>query len=123
MGIKRILLYLLSGLFFIAGINHFVHPNFYLPLIPEYLGYPEFINYSSGVAEVLLSIVLLFTCLRKVSAYLIIALLIAFIPSHLYFITIGSCIPDGLCVPSWVAWMRLLIIHPLFIVWTWYVRE
>ncbi|MBW1297029.1 DoxX family protein [Aquimarina litoralis] len=122
MDIKRILLYLLSGFFFIAGINHFVYPDFYLPLIPEYLGYPEIINYSSGMAEVLLSIGLLFAYTRKVSAYLIIVLLIIFIPSHAYFITIGSCVPDGLCVPSWVAWVRLIIIHPLFMVWAWYVR-
>ncbi|WP_299601089.1 MauE/DoxX family redox-associated membrane protein [uncultured Aquimarina sp.] len=122
MQLKQFFLYLLSGFFFIAGINHFVHPDFYLPLIPEYLGYPEIINYRSGVAEVLLGIGLLFAYTRKVSAYLIIALLIAFIPSHVYFIRIGSCVPDGLCVHEWVAWVRLLIIHPLFMVWAWCVK-
>ncbi|WP_343912584.1 hypothetical protein [Aquimarina litoralis] len=122
MQLKQLFLYLLSGFFFIAGINHFVHPDFYLPLIPEYLGYPEFINYSSGVAEVLLGIGVLYAGTRRISAYLIIALLIAFIPSHVYFIKIGSCIPDSLCVPSWVAWIRLIIIHPLFMLWAWCVR-
>ncbi len=122
MGIKLLLLYLLSGFFFIAGINHFIHPDFYLPLIPEYLGYPELINYSSGLVEIILSIGLLFTNTRKITVYLIIGLLIAFIPSHVYFIAIGSCIPGGLCVPEWVAWLRLLVIHPLLMWWAWCVK-
>ena len=86
------------------------------------MGYPEIINYSSGLVEVILSIGLLFTSTRKIITYLIIGLLIAFIPSHVYFIAIGSCVPDGLCVPEWVAWLRLLVIHPLFMCWAWYVR-
>lgn len=123
MQVKQLFLYLLSGFFFIAGINHFIHPDFYLPLIPKYLSYPEFINYTSGLAEVVLSIGLLFTNTRKITTYLIIGLLIAFIPSHVYFITTGNCIPDGLCVSSWVAWLRLLVIHPLLMWWVWYVRR
>ncbi|WP_378174903.1 hypothetical protein [Aquimarina sp. SS2-1] len=123
MDLKRLLLYLLSAFFLVAGINHFVHPDFYLPLIPTYLGFPEVINVISGLAEILLSIGLLFTTTRKVSAYLSILLLIAFIPSHVYFITIGSCVQDGLCVPTWVAWLRLIIIHPVLIWWAWWVRE
>ena len=94
MQVKQLFLYLLSGFFFIAGINHFINPDFYLPLIPKYLGYPEFINYSSGLVEVLLSIGLLLNSTRKITAYLIIGLLIVFIPSHVYFIAIGSCVPQ-----------------------------
>ncbi|WP_299311440.1 hypothetical protein [uncultured Aquimarina sp.] len=123
MDIKRILLYLLSAFFLIAGLNHFIHPEFYFPLIPKYLVYPECINYISGIAEVLLSVGLLFATTRKIAAYLIIILLIAFIPSHIYFITLGSCVEDGLCVPEWIAWCRLILIHPLFIWWAWWVRK
>ncbi|AXT49493.1 hypothetical protein D1818_01150 [Aquimarina sp. BL5] len=123
MGIKQLLLYLLSAFFLIAGLNHFIHPAFYLPLIPKYLIYPEYINHISGIAEILLSIMLLFTATRKTAAYLIILLLLAFIPSHIYFIVIGSCVKDGLCVPEWVAWCRLILIHPILIWWAWCVRK
>ncbi|MBQ0734372.1 MauE/DoxX family redox-associated membrane protein [Aquimarina celericrescens] len=123
MDIKRILLYLLSAFYLVAGINHFVHPEFYLPLIPKYLVYPELINYISGVAEIVLSVGVLFTTTRKTAAYLIMILLVAFIPSHIYFIMTGSCVEDGLCVAKWVAWFRLIVIHPILIWWAWWVRK
>jgi uncharacterized membrane protein len=120
--IKSISLFLLIGFFTFAGINHFITPEFYYPLIPPYLVYVEAINMLSGALEILLGIGLLFKSTRKYSAYLMIVLLIAFIPSHIHFIQLGGCIPDGLCVPLWVAWMRLLLIHPLFMLWVWFHR-
>lgn len=65
---------------------------------------------------------LLFPKLRDLAAWGIIVLLLLFIPSHVYFIQIGSCVEDGLCVPSWVAWVRLLIIHPLLVLWAYQVK-
>ncbi|MEL6538098.1 MAG: hypothetical protein AAFQ98_21955 [Bacteroidota bacterium] len=50
----------------------------------------------------------------------IIAMLLAFIPSHIHFIQLGACVPDGLCTPVWVAWFRLVIIHPCFIFWAYW---
>lgn len=47
-----------------AGVNHFVHPGSYLAIIPPYFPYPMFINYASGIAEILLGILLLFTATR-----------------------------------------------------------
>lgn len=114
---------LLAVFFALAGLNHFVMPGFYLPLIPDYVPWPDRINVMAGIAEITLGIGLLIAPLRQWAAWGIIALLIAFIPSHVYFIQIGSCVEGGLCVPSWVAWVRLLLIHPLLIIWAWYVRK
>lgn len=102
-----------------AGANHFINPHFYLDLIPPYLPFHEAINVISGLIEVLLGIDLLFRKTRPWAAYGIIAMLIAFIPSHIYFIEIGGCIATGLCAPLWVGWLRLVIIHPLLIIWAW----
>jgi hypothetical protein len=44
-------------------------------------------------------------------------MLISFIPAHIYFIQIGSCVEGGMCVSEWIGWARLLIIHPLLIWW------
>ena len=41
----------------------------------------------------------------------------------IYFININSCIPKGLCVPQWVGWVRLIVIHPILIAWAWWVRK
>jgi uncharacterized membrane protein len=59
---------------------------------------------------------------RKWAAYGIIAMLIAFIPSHIYFIQINSC-AGQLCVPTWLGWARLLLIHPLLLFWAWSNRK
>lgn len=120
MDIKRISLIVLSGFYIIAGGNHFVNPGFYLPLIPDYFGYPEIINLLSGVAEVILGVGLIFRNTRRVAGFFIVLLLLAFIPSHVYFIQIGSCVEGGLCIPEWGSWLRLVVIHPLLIWWAWW---
>ena len=121
---KKISLYLQSFFYVFAGANHFVNPGFYYPLMPDYLqALSVFINALSGVIEVVFGISLLVPLLRKRAAYGIVLMLIAFIPSHVYFIQIGSCIDGGLCVDEWVGWLRLVIIHPLLIWWAYSARN
>ena len=117
MDLKKANLFLLSGFYVLAGVNHFINPDFYYPLIPDYLPFHEAINYISGVAEILLGIGVLVNKTRSLSSYLLVAMLVCFIPAHVYFLQIGSCIESGLCVPEWISWTRLLVIHPLLIVW------
>ncbi len=121
--IRKISLYLQCIFYVVAGANHFIQPSFYLDLIPSYFVYPEFINYLSGAIEILLGIGLFFHATRGLAAYAIIAMLIAFIPSHVYFIQIGGCIAGGLCAPVWVGWFRLVVIHPLLMYWAWRHRR
>jgi len=112
----------LIGFYLFAGSYHFINPEFYFDLIPNYLPYPKFINYASGILEIVLAIGVAVPKHRKISVYGIIALLILFVPSHVFFIQIGSCIEGGLCVSPWISWLRLLVIHPLLILWAWVVR-
>lgn len=123
MDLKKINLFLLSGFYVFAGANHFIDPEFYYGLIPDYLPFHKAINYVSGVAEIILGIGVLFQKTRTWSSYLIVAMLISFIPAHVYFLQIGSCIEDGLCVAEWISWARLLVIHPLLIWWALSVRN
>lgn len=120
---KKLLRYVFIGFMLFAGINHFLNPEFYYPLIPTYLVFPETINMVSGILEVGLALLLLFPKWRPIGAYGIIVLLLLFIPSHVYFIQIDACVPDGLCTPIWVAWVRLLVIHPLLLLWTWKIKD
>lgn len=115
--IKNLSFYALVGFFLFAGLYHFINPEFYYPLIPYFFKYKVFINSASGILEIGLALGLLSNKYRKLAAYGLILLLVFFIPSHVYFIQIGSCIDDGLCVPGWVGWIRLLLIHPLLIYW------
>lgn len=111
------------ALFFVAsGVNHLVMPDFYLPLIPEYIPSPEFVNLAAGVVEIVFGVGLMIRNLRFYSSLGIIILLLSFIPSHIYFIQMGSCVEGSLCVPSWLSWVRLIVIHPFLIWLAWKVR-
>ena len=121
--VKLALRWLLIVFYFAAGVNHFVHPQFYLPLIPPYFHNPELINWVSGVCEVLAAIGVAIPKYRKNAALFLILMLVAFIPSHVYFIQAGACMGEqSLCTPIWVAWIRLIPIHPLLMFWAWYVK-
>lgn len=120
---KKISLWAQAGFYFVGGLNHFINPEFYLDLIPRYLIFFDEINLLAGIMEVVLGIGLLLPVTRNYAAYGIILMLLAFIPSHVYFIQIGGCVEGGLCAPTWVGWVRLVIIHPLLIYWAWSVRK
>ena len=120
---KKISFYLLGGLYIMAGINHFWHPDFYLPLIPDYLPFHESINRAGGIVELLLGILVFISTTRRLACYGIIVLLIFFIPSHIYFIQIGGCVSKDSCAPVWFGWIRLLLIHPLLIYWAYSCRK
>lgn len=100
-----------------AGCYHFINPDFYAGLIPSYLPNHKAINTISGFSEISLGLLVLFTKTRKIAGYLLILMLISFIPSHIYFIQIGSCVPNGLCVAEWVSYTRLLVVHPILMIW------
>lgn len=119
----KILRLLLIGFYIFAGTNHFINPDFYLGLIPDYLPFPEAINYLSGFFEILLAIGVAIPKTRALAVKGIIILLILFIPSHIYFIEVGSCVENAFCVAPWIAWLRLLLIHPLLILWAWAIRK
>lgn len=122
--LKRYSLFVLSGFYIFAGINHFLNPEFYLPLIPDYFSNAEFINVLAGLAEIILGIGLLIKKVRRLAIIGIVLMLLAFIPSHVYFIQKGSCIDGGLCVSNWIGWIRLVIIHPILIAWPlWYWKQ
>ncbi len=121
--IRKISFYGLVIFFVFAGVYHFINPDFYYPLIPDYLPFKKTINIISGIVEILLGLGLLFDQYRRSAAYLLIFLMIAFIPSHIHFILLGSCMDGGLCVPEWVGWMRLLVIHPLLVYWIYSNRK
>jgi len=114
---------LLIAFFLFAGSYHFINPAFYLDQIPPYFAAKEFINYVAGVMEIILAIGVIIPKIRLLAVKGIILLLIAFIPTHWYVIEQGGCIPTAYCVPVWVAWLRLLILQPLLMLWAWSVRK
>ena len=121
--IKKGFFLLLIFFYLVAGINHFIMPSFYLPLIPPSFGYPILLNILSGLIEISLGLGLVFKPTRRLSCFGIIGLLVLFIPSHVHLIQMGGCIPGSVCVSNWFAYLRLLIIHPILVTWAFYFRN
>jgi len=119
----NLVVWLQSLLYIAAGINHFWHPRFYTRIIPPYIPAHSTVNIISGVAEFVLGALLLFHPTRKFAACLIIAMLIAFIPAHIYLIQISRCKTGGFCWPLFAAWIRLIPGQLLLIFWAYSVKD
>ena len=120
---KKISLLLLIILYSGAGINHFIHPIGYYTIIPPYLPNHYLINILAGTAEIICAVLVAIPATRKLGAYLIIAMLIAFIPAHVYMIQKGGCMGKEICIPLWGAWLRLFPLQFILIAWAWWHRK
>ena len=67
-----------------AGIQHFVKPDFFIPFVPEFLPLKLSIVYASGVAEILVGLLLLIRKYAKIGAIGILVLLFLFLPIHIW---------------------------------------
>jgi len=81
---KDLLLYVMMLLYVAAGVNHFVHPRFYMKIMPPAIPYHRTMVNISGVCEVIFALLLLPETTRSVAACLIILLLIAIFPANIY---------------------------------------
>jgi uncharacterized membrane protein len=108
----RIATYSFATFFVIAGINHFVHPDFYLKIIPPYLPAHEAINWVSGAAEVLFGILVAIPSTRRLGGLGAMALLVAVFPANLYVYAHQALLP----APGIVHLLRLPL-QAVFIYW------
>lgn len=97
-------LYLMAGIYILAGLNHFRNPRMYVKIIPDYLPAPKVLNILSGLAEILFGILLCIPSLSSYGAWGIIALLIAIFPANLYMLTNKKA---GFGLPKWILIARL----------------
>lgn len=68
-----------------AGIMHFVNPQFFNDIVPPWLPPNEsFWTYVSGVAEIVIALMLFRSSTRRQGAYLAVALFVAVYPANLY---------------------------------------
>ncbi len=69
-------MYFMAIFYIIAGVLHFLIPEFYLSLMPWYLPYHLELVYLSGLCEILCGLLLVFKRTQILGAWLTIALLI-----------------------------------------------
>jgi uncharacterized membrane protein len=70
--------YLMIGVYLSVGLIHLFFPERFLWIMPAWLPYPLFLIYLSGAAEIALALLLIPEKTRKISAWLIIAMLVVY---------------------------------------------
>ena len=69
-----------------VGVRHFIDPDFFLAIMPNYLTFHLEFVYLSGIAEVVLGLMLLSKKTRKTGAIGIIVLLMLVFPANIHLV-------------------------------------
>jgi uncharacterized membrane protein len=104
---------ILGAAFIAAGLNHFRNTAFYVGIMPPYLPWHVELVYVSGVAEIALGAMLLFSKWSRLAAWGLIALLVAVFPANIHMAMHPEQYPS---IPTAALWMRLPI-QGLLIAW------
>jgi len=84
--VKTVLKIVLASFLVFTGVGHFRNEEFFLKIMPDYIPVTLHLPavYVSGVAEVLLGVMLLVPKTTRLAGWGIIALLIAVFPANIY---------------------------------------
>ena len=83
MDINKLLIYVYVVFFISAGVNHFLNPQFYDAIVPDFIPFPRLVHQITGVIEIFLPLFLL-TRFRKEAALLMIIFLVILYGANLY---------------------------------------
>ena len=100
--LKPIIRYLLAAFFVLAGVNHFINPDFYLKIMPPYLPWHLLLVYLSGFLEIALGILLLIPKFTHIGAWGLIALLIAVFPANIHMAVNHELFPEYAAMTLWL---------------------
>ena len=115
---KTVSKFLLAIFMIGAGTMHFVNPDFYLKIMPQYLSLHRELVYLSGVCEILLGLLLFIPRFTRLAAWGTIALLIAVFPANIYVYQHQAVLP----APPIIHLLRLPL-QGVFILWAcWHTK-
>ncbi len=113
--VKAVSRYVLAIFMIVAGGMHFVYEDFYLRIMPRYLPAHRLLVFLSGVAEIVIGVMLLIPRFTHLAAWGAILLLIAVFPANLHVYQN----PEVLPAPGWLHLLRLPL-QGVFIAWAWW---
>ncbi len=120
--VARPMVYLMGLFYLVAGLTHFTTPDFFLQIVPPFLPAPAALVVISGVAEIVLGILVMIPATRRAAAWGIIALLIAVYPANIYQALYNPTLVNP---PAWMGqpsqtglWIRLPL-QLVLIYWAW----
>jgi uncharacterized membrane protein len=105
--------------YILAGLMHFVQPDYYRPMMPPYLPWHAFLIYLSGLAELGLGTAVLIPSIRPLAAWGIILLLIAIFPANIHIAMHNVPVfgaTEGAGIGNWIR----LPFQAVLIAWAWW---
>ena len=84
--IKLITVYFMSIAYTYVGVRHFIDPDFFLAIMPNYLSMHLFFVYLTGLMEVVFGTLLAFRKTRKFASYGLIVLLLIVFPANIHLV-------------------------------------
>ena len=117
----KLILRIVFAVFFVgAGVNHFVRTAFYLRMMPTYVPMHLTMVQISGVAEIVLGVLLLVPHTTAMAAWGLIALLVAVFPANVQMALHPETFPE---FQPTALWLRLPL-QAVMIAWAfWYTRR
>jgi uncharacterized membrane protein len=118
--IKSALRYVMAAFYIYAGVSHFTRPEFFLSLMPPYFPLHTELVYLSGVAEIVLGVLVAIPRTAMFAGWGIIAMLITFLPVHVHMLVNNHLYPEA---PTWALVARFPL-QAIFILWAyWYTTD
>lgn len=108
-------LYIMAGIYILAGVLHFIRPKMYMRIMPRYLPYHKALVMLSGLAEIVLGIGLCIPATKAFSIYAIIAMLTVFLLVHFYMLSSEKASAG---IPKWILILRIPLQFGLMY-WAW----
>ena len=84
--IKLFTIYFMSIAYTYVGVRHFIDPDFFLAIMPNYLSMHLFFVYLTGLMEVVFGFLLAFRKTRKFASYGLIVLLLIVFPANIHLV-------------------------------------
>lgn len=112
-----VILVIISFFMIYAGMMHFINPELFTAYGPKFLKCDMAIIYISGVVEIIISILILFTKYRGIGSVALFILLLTFLPIHIW-----DVILDQPVIVSKVKAVVRLSLQFLFIALAWELK-
>ena len=119
---KTVLLWVMGIFYVLAGLMHFLRPDYYLPMMPPYLPAHLALIYLSGLAEFVLGFAVLLPATRRPAAWGIVLLLIAIFPANVHIALHNVPVfgaKEGAGIWNWVR----LPFQAVLVAWAWWYTD
>lgn len=109
----------MATIYIIAGLLHFIRPKMYMRILPSYLPGHKLLVALSGILEILLGIGLCFAETKNFAIYLLIAMLLFFLPVHFHMLFDKK---SAMGLPKWALICRIPLQFGLMFWAYWYLK-